>query len=329
MKRLFLTGMLLFAVSGQCLAGDDKPGWINGKSKDYPPDGFIMGVGTGADEGQAKAASREKLILAAKKQIAKYSAKNRKYIKKNKLSKDNLFSSQDFVQVFSVEISSEVSVQEKWLHPKKNYWYALSVFDREQYSGKLAKALEENSSEITRLTDEIMSDDSQVRRVRLALGVKESVKRRFALAEKKNFAENAWNAGDAGELMAGADTLYKDAISKILYTVNTGTDETGLKAEVERALESSGFKVIRSTSEAAPDSTIVVVRSGMEISGSNGGYGWSARAEIREYGTSAGSFISAARKGSGETSEGEAIGSAQKAISERITAELKKYLGID
>ena len=318
LTALFILGLLVSAV----WAGSKAPDWINGISKKYPVDAYIIGIGIGDTVDGARSAARAEIAKVFKSRVAQAAQdiSKEKTVQEGKKSKTSSYSETSLQTNTSTdEVLEGVEISETWFNEKSKVHYGLAVLNKQKTRVALAHALS-NAEEATQalmsaakqsasVIDKILS----LNKALLELNKKDLIAAKMRVVSPGSGMDLPSGGASRGEIQK----QLEESKSKLVFKVDAGEDTNNLKEAVSAAISKQGFRTIETSLEAG--ATLIMVNCKIEASPLDRGnpqwkfYNWSATANLVET-TNDKTFSNIAKQG--QASHTTEDGAKSKAITE-------------
>ncbi len=236
----------IFLLTGNLFA--KKPDWITGKTKKFPQDKHLIGIGIGATEESASNNARAEI---AKVFISHVQSETKDYIesfKKISKKKTEIYGIENIDQTTKIttdKIISGIVIEE--FYKEKNTFYALAVLDKIKHTNILSDQISNFDTEISNLIKEAQ-DINKIKKIK-----------NYKRAQNKYIERNLLNAElkivnpvgigidpsyNAFEITSKLEKALDDLI--MFVKIEDGNSED-IKKTIESSLTRLGFKLQNDT----------------------------------------------------------------------------------
>lgn len=164
---------VLFWCNASLLA--QQPDWISGKSREYPGEFYLVGVGSGDTRQDAESRARAKIAEVFSVNIKANISVNKSETLRNSGGKTTAESrelTRSRIDLGLKKTLEGTEIAEVWQNPKDATYYALAVLDREKAAVKMSERIRELDNEVLRLKGEVDTVAGKIARLRLLLLMK-------------------------------------------------------------------------------------------------------------------------------------------------------------
>ncbi len=252
MKKFFCA--MFFLILGISSAEGKKPDWLSGKSKKYPEEKYLIGVGVGASMDVARENARAEILKIFKAKITQSVEEVSREESKKKTGAKEVFSSVSVEQrtsVFVDDVLEGIEISQVWHDRRNKTYYSLAALDKKKFKRNLM-------SQITDMDENILS---HLKRSKTGASKLEGLKylsRARKLSEKKEEMRAKLRVVEDVSLPILLDELsairIESMMEKIkdefLFCVITDDETTVLKKILSERLSDLGFKVVGDASLA-------------------------------------------------------------------------------
>jgi|GEM_PF-1418825 len=246
MKKIFLVLIGTLLIIAPLFA--KTPDWVNGESKLYPKDKYIIGIGIGKSIDEARSAARAEI---AKTFGATITQKTNDTIKEIGFSDENgknvttQLETQANTQVSTNQVLNGIEVQETWTNPKGGSIYALAVLEKVKMKAALSEELLGYENTLNFELEESEKPYGAVEKVRSYTRMLVAIKERNAVYAKMRVLGVAVNQDAQPQ---EAEILQKRSAScaKINFTIEAD-NENGLVDALKAVITKNGFSVNAAT----------------------------------------------------------------------------------
>ncbi len=168
--RIVLSMTLLLFFNSFLFA--QEPDWVRGKSREYPDEFYMVGVGSGDTRQDAESQARAHIAEIFRVNIKADISVNRSETLKN--TQGNVTAESREVTRSKIDMGLKKTLEgteiaEVWQNPKDATYYALAVLDREKASLKIKERIGELDSEVERLRGKTDSAAGKIDKLKLLL----------------------------------------------------------------------------------------------------------------------------------------------------------------
>lgn len=248
------------------LFAEKQPDWVSGKSKAYPSQNYLTGVGIGRDLDWARSNARAEISKIFKLRVTQ--------VGQDTLSEETIKGKTDYgalgqikTQVSTDQILQGVEIKEIWLDSKKKTHYALAVLDKQKTRLNLSQQISD-SEEIIQLQLSVAKNSPSAIETARALnkaliewGIKDELSARKRIVDPVSVPEL-----NTGASRAQTAKQKEEALNKILFTVTEDekNQDANLKTIVSERITKLGFKIV----PAVPDkieqgSSVIAIKCGV------------------------------------------------------------------
>lgn len=253
MKRTRIHRVLLGLVTVIGLAqfgvqADDKPEWLNGVSKRFAPEFYLLGVGQGSSVAQANDSARAELAKTIRVSIRAQLASRQTVMqeKKDGGPTSEQVSSEAVQQVASttrVDLQG-VEIAETWLDPVSKDTYSLAVLDRK----KAELGLQKDLAALDREMMDLAQQSSQAVDVLARIGLMQQVKLKHTRANELNQYLRVVSLTNKDHVIAMTElevnqNLKRLQQSLVIAAIAEGDQKNDLEESAKSGLAKAGFKV--------------------------------------------------------------------------------------
>ncbi len=149
-----------------------EPDWIRGKSKEYPEEFYIVGVGSGDTRQDAESRARAHIAEVFSVKIkADISVNKSETLRESegKVSGETKEITRSRIDMGLKKTLEGTEIVEVWQNPKDAAYYALAVLDREKAAVKMSERIRELDNEVTRLGEEVDTVSGKINKLKLML----------------------------------------------------------------------------------------------------------------------------------------------------------------
>lgn len=160
------------------------PDWIRGKSKMYPDEFYIVGVGSGDTRQDAESRARAHIAEVFSVNIRADISVNKSETLTNrqgKISGESRETTRSRVDMGLKKTLEGTEIAEVWQDPKDAMFYALAVLDREKAAAKMAERVRELDNEVVRLGEQVDTVSGKVDKLKIMLLRKSLLSDRMSL----------------------------------------------------------------------------------------------------------------------------------------------------
>ncbi len=169
MKILLAVAMLVWCNP---VVFAQEPDWVKGKSKQYPEEFYITGVGSGETRQDAESQARAHIAEVFKVNIrANISVTKSETLKESKsgVSAESREETRSRIETGLKKTLEGTEIAEVWQNPKESTYYALAVLEREKAAMKMAERIKELDEEIVRIGEKFDTTSGKIDKLRLML----------------------------------------------------------------------------------------------------------------------------------------------------------------
>ena len=273
MRKTYAGLMVVLLLLAGCASG--RPGWTDsGKSKDYPANRYLIGIGTAADLGTAKDRARANLAKIFSVKISevtedltsharKSGAAGTEYI--NEARVERLISSR------TEHVLTGVQIAQTWQGPKTRAYYVLAVLPRLQASNNLRQEIDRLDRTTRTYVKRARNEGDTLRKVRAASIALDAQLARQAYQRTLRVIDRSGRGEPPKWEMAKLSSDLGRLLRRVRIAAQVNDDTTGtLQTSVSGALAIAGFLV--SKDEAAE--FVLDARLRMEDIGLRDGWYW-------------------------------------------------------
>ena len=149
-----------------------EPDWVRGKSREYPEEFYIVGVGSGDSrqdaESRARAHIAEVFSVNIKADISVSKSETLRE-REGKVSGESNEVTKSRIDMGLKKTLEGTEIADVWLNPKDATYYALAVLDREKAALKMSERIRELDGEVVRLGQEADTVRGKVNKLKLML----------------------------------------------------------------------------------------------------------------------------------------------------------------
>jgi hypothetical protein len=226
-----------------------KPDWVEGKSKDYPEEAFLTGVGYGEDRKSAEDAAYAAVSRIFQAEIDSVSRDWEKYSQTEAAGKTRVSRDVQIDQTTSVatrKVLESVSIAQVWNDEKTKRLYALAVMDRSQARAALQEKIAVLDKDLADLKGVVQGTTNKIDRVRIYRKLLN-----MALAREIYNADlRVINPSGHGEEATDSLVLIRQGLQDVLYhdihigVEIQGDENTLLRSFLVEGLTREGFSVL-------------------------------------------------------------------------------------
>ncbi|MCK9583026.1 MAG: LPP20 family lipoprotein [Endomicrobiales bacterium] len=246
MKKIFLALICTLVILSPLFA--KTPDWVNGESKLYPKDKYIIGIGIGKNIDEARSAARAEI---AKTFGATITQKTNDTIKEIGFSDENgknvtiQLETQANTQVSTNQVLNGIEVQETWTNPKGGSIYALAVLEKVKMKAALSEELLGYENTLNFELEEANKPYGAVEKVRSYTRMLLAIKERNGVYAKMRVLGVAVNQ-DAQPQEAEILQKRSENCAKINFIIEAD-NENGLVDALKAVITKSEFSVNAAT----------------------------------------------------------------------------------
>ena len=247
MKKLFLALICALFIISPLFA--KAPDWVNGESKLYPKDNYIIGIGIGKNIDEARSAARAEIAKTFGATITQNTNDTVKEIGFSDGNGKNIttLETQANTQVSTNQVLNGIEVPETWVNPKSGSIYALAVLEKVKMKAALSDELIGYENSLKYELEESKKPYGAVEKIRSYTRMLSAIKERNAVYAKMRVLGATI---DSSEETQESEILQKRSIAcaKIDFIVEAD-NENGLEDALKAAITKNGFSI---NSAAAP-----------------------------------------------------------------------------
>lgn len=169
MRILLSIAMLLWC---NAFVFAQEPDWIRGKSREYPGELYIVGVGSGDTRQDAESRARAHIAEVFSVDIKADISVNKSETlmeHEGKVSGESKEITRSKIDMGLKKTLEGTEIVEVWQNPKDATYYALAVLDREKAALKMSERIRELDNEIVRLGEQADTVSGKVSKLKLML----------------------------------------------------------------------------------------------------------------------------------------------------------------
>ncbi|MFY4728220.1 LPP20 family lipoprotein [Nitrospira sp. BLG_2] len=336
---VFLCLWLMMSASAACtwFTGKEKPGWVDGRSAEYPPAQYLTGVGQADTHGKAEDQAYAAVARIFKAEVAAQAQDWESYVvvedrgvsnAERRLTIDNV------TKVSTDKVLENVRIADAWYDSDRRVHYALGVMNRSQAEAALMekvsaldRAIDADVAESRQTTDNL----AKVRALRRAGG--NLVLREAYNTDLRVIRPSGQGFPSVYQVNELSDELEQFLATNLVLAVQVSGDHA---EPVGRALSEGlirqGFHVIKKTEREEDGSPELIVRGTVrlfpiEVQDPNFTYvRWCSDFEVVEPGTRR--VVGATARGGreGHLTEREATTKALRAMQNELSSNVAKAI---
>lgn len=168
--RIFLSFAMLLWCNAFVFA--QEPDWIRGKSREYPDEFYIVGVGSGDTRHDAESRARAHIAEVFSVNIkADISVNKSETLRQHegKVSGESKEITRSKIDMGLKKTLEGSEIVEVWQNPIDAVYYALAVLDREKAALKMSERIRELDNELLKLGEEADTVSGKVNKLKLML----------------------------------------------------------------------------------------------------------------------------------------------------------------
>lgn len=180
--RIIIAIAVLFWCNAFVFA--QEPDWVRGKSKMYPDEFYIVGVGSGDTRQDAESRARAHIAEVFSVNIKSDISINKSETLRNqggKMTAESKEMTRSKIDMGLKKTLEGTEIAEVWQNPKDAMYYALAVLDREKATMKMSERIRELDAEVTRLSAKEDTTRGKINRLKVMLLKKSLMSDRLAL----------------------------------------------------------------------------------------------------------------------------------------------------
>ena len=246
MKKIFLALICTLVISSPLFA--KTPDWVNGESKLYPKDSYIIGIGIGKSIDDARSDARAeiaKIFGATITQKTNDSIKEIGFADKNGKNVTTQLETQATTQVSTNQVLNGIEVQETWTNPKNGLIYALAVLEKVKMKSALSDELIGYENTLKFELEESKKPYGAVEKIRSYTRMLSAIKERNAVYAKMRVLGVVI---DSAEETQESEILQKRSATcaKINFIIEAD-NENGLVDALKASVTKNGFSINAAT----------------------------------------------------------------------------------
>lgn len=338
MKKTVLALICLsFFVSGNSFAAK-RPDWVKGKSKNYPKNKYLIGVGLDRDLDKARTKARAeiaKIFKSEVKQIAKDSETEENVTKGKKTSTEHTIKATVDTMIITNETLEGVEIAETWYHKGKAQHYALAVLDKVKMRTALAQEILDKEEVINSQMNIAEQAETPLEKIRSYSKALQAIKEKRKISIKKRVVDPATISDlTQGALTVKIEEKRQKEMNRIYFVLQSLEDEK-LKEVASAKISDMGFKLLNIIPEKKVNVYSIKANVSLEqIERNNPNwkfYNWQVSVEFFDLNESDKTVASIVEKGqaaglSDQAAKQKAEISARKGLSQAIEKKIQEYM---
>lgn len=244
-----------------------KPDWIEGKSRKYPEDLYMIGVGFGDTRKAAEDAAYAALSRIFQADIQSKTSEWEKYVQTDVKGKSQSTRDIQIDQLTSVatnKVLEDVTVADVWISESEKLTYALVVMERQHAMASLKEKIEAADKDIMELQKQAAESADKIERVRALRSAMKTFLNREVYNTDLRIISTAGKGIDPPVSLVSIKQKIQDLLSKQIHigVQVDGPHSAGIKSSVIEGLTKEGFSVEEKGDPAKLD---ILVRSNVEF----------------------------------------------------------------
>ncbi|MFH1715667.1 MAG: LPP20 family lipoprotein [Elusimicrobiota bacterium] len=338
MKKIVLITVLFFVFSNFLYA--KKPDWLNGVSRKYNSEEYIIGVGMSSSLDDARSAGRAEIAKVFESRIAQtaqsYQFESNSNIEKKK-NIDSGISSDIKTMVETDEILEGVKIAGTYYDKKKKTYYALAVLDKQKTRIALAQDIADKEEIVetnVAIADKAGSPIEQVKALNQAIV---AANEKNGLIAKKRVVDSMAMPEITDNSIPSLKNKKDNAVKKILFVIEAQPAE--LATMVAGSVAQLGLRTAVAEPEEPLKNTYVVnIKCSLNVEPSAreykdwSFYRWDGTFEMYESANKDSALNSANKQGevshmNDEAAKEKAVYMGSKALAQLAESSVREYLG--
>lgn len=265
--------MVVLLLLAGCASG--RPDWTdNGKSKDYPANRYLTGIGTATDLGTAQDRARANLAKIFSVKISEITEDVTRHARKSGVAGTKHINEARVERLISSrteQVLTGVQIAETWRGPRTRDYYVLAVLPRRQASNNLRQEIDRLDRTTRTNVKRARNEDDSLRKVRAASIALDAQIARQAYQRTLRIIDRSGRGEPPKWEMAKLSNDLDRLLHRVRIAPQVTDDATGtLKTSVSGALAIAGFLV----SEDKAAEFVLDARLSMEDIGFRDGWYW-------------------------------------------------------
>lgn len=243
MNARHLVPIVLLLLAACATGGREKaaaPDWIDGSSERYPPNVFLVGIGSADDLATARDRARADLAKIFRVTVDEVSRDQQQFSQQGGGAGEYAADVQRDLVLRTEQVLQGVTIPESWRDPASGRHHALAVLNRSQAAARLRSDISGLDSATETLMNRARVAEDAFTRAQLALEVVEIQRRRDALQEMLRAVDPSGRGEPARWPLARLEADLRTALARI--TLDT-SGEPKWQQMLAGQLADSGFQV--------------------------------------------------------------------------------------
>lgn len=257
---LFWSNAFLFA---------QEPDWVRGRSREYPDEFYIIGVGSGDTRQDAESRARAGIAEVFKVSIKADISVNKSETLRNTQGRVTAESNEVTRSKIDMGLKKTLEgteIAEVWQNPKDASYYALAVLDREKAAMKMSERIRELDSEVERLRQKVDSTSAKIEKLKIMLLMKSLMSDRIELDSDLRIVSASGKGIDAPYSYERENSNLTNFLQSdfVIGIYGSGSGSDVLSQTAADLFTAKGFTVDRTS--ARPVDLVIKISAGIDPS---------------------------------------------------------------